>query len=110
MNASNIGQLHRREYGRMLASLIRVVRDITLAEECLQEAFEAALAQWPVQGDPPNPVAWLMSTARHKAIDQIRRRVMAQEKQEEIAAMITPHDSTSDTPEPTDTLRLIFTC
>ncbi len=103
----NIGDLHRREYGHILASLIRVVRDITLAEDSLQEAFAAALEQWPVKGPPLNPVAWLMKTARNKAIDQIRRRVLAEEKREEITAAIAPEENT---PVPLDSLRLIFTC
>lgn len=91
----------------MLASLIRVVRDITLAEDALQDAFHAALAQWPAQGAPPNPVAWLMLTARHKAIDQIRRRALAEEKVAEAMLLAVPDQSA---PEPQDTLRLIFTC
>jgi predicted RNA polymerase sigma factor len=64
----NLGELHRREYGRILASLIRAVKDFDLAEDVLQEAFAAALAQWPAQGPPQNPVAWLISTSRHKAL------------------------------------------
>ncbi|MDB5035681.1 MAG: polymerase subunit sigma-24 [Chlorobi bacterium] len=103
----NLGELHRREYGRILASLIRVVRDITLAEDSLQEAFAAALEQWPEKGPPLNPVAWLMTTARNKAIDQIRRRVLAEGKREDMAAAIMPEE---DTPVPLDSLRLIFTC
>jgi RNA polymerase sigma-70 factor, ECF subfamily len=70
----NLGELHRREYGRILASLIHAVKDFDLAEDALQEAFAAALTQWPAQGPPQNPVAWLIATARHKAIDQLRRR------------------------------------
>ncbi len=103
----NIGDLHRREYGHILASLIRVVRDITLAEDALQEAFAAAVEQWPVTGPPLNPVGWLMRAARNKAIDQIRHRTMAQEKQEELAAAIAADETT---PVPLDSLRLIFTC
>lgn len=103
----NLDALHRREYGRILASLIRVVRDMALAEDALQEAFAAALVQWPVKGPPPNPVAWLMTTARHKAIDQIRRRALAENKRDDIAAFATPQE---DTPVPLDSLRLIFTC
>src|SRR5580698_4648658 len=76
----DLGEVYRREYGRILATLIRVVRDITLAEDSLQEAFTAALEQWPNRGVPPNPVAWLITTARHKAIDQIRRRALAENK------------------------------
>jgi RNA polymerase sigma-70 factor, ECF subfamily len=103
----DLGALHRREYGRCLATLIRVVRDITLAEDSLQEAFAAALELWPSRGVPPNPVAWLMATARHKAIDQIRRRVLAENKQEQMISSLTPEENA---PVPLDTLRLIFTC
>jgi RNA polymerase sigma-70 factor, ECF subfamily len=106
---TNLGDLHRREYGRILASLIRVVRDFDLAEDALQEAFEAALAQWPAQGAPDNPVAWLIGTARHKAIDQLRRRTMAEAKRDEIAAEVAP-EVEADAPLPLDSLRLIFTC
>jgi RNA polymerase sigma-70 factor, ECF subfamily len=70
----NLGELHRREYRRILASLIRAVKDFDLAEDALQEAFAAALTQWSAQGPPQNPMAWLIATARHKAIDQLRRR------------------------------------
>jgi RNA polymerase sigma-70 factor, ECF subfamily len=103
----NLGELHRREYGRILASLIRAVKDFDLAEDALQEAFAAALAQWPAQGPPQNPVAWLISTARHKAIDQLRRRALAESKRDDIAALVAEEE---DTPVPLDALRLIFTC
>jgi RNA polymerase sigma-70 factor (ECF subfamily) len=103
----NLGELHQREYGRILASLIRVVRDFDLAEDALQEAFAAALAQWPAQGPPQHPVAWLLTTARHKAIDQLRRRALAENKQDEIAALVAQEE---DMPVPLDALRLIFTC
>jgi RNA polymerase sigma-70 factor (ECF subfamily) len=103
----NIGELHRREYGHILASLIRSVRDISLAEDALQEAFAAAVEQWPSQGLPSNPVAWLMRTARNKAVDQIRRTVFVEQKREEIAAAIAPAE---DAPVPLDSLRLIVTC
>jgi len=103
----DIGEVYHREYGRILATLIRVTRDITLAEDSLQEAFAAALEQWPSQGVPPNPVAWLMTTARHKAIDQIRRRVLAENKREQMISVLTPDENA---PVPQDALRLIFTC
>jgi RNA polymerase sigma-70 factor (ECF subfamily) len=105
--AVNLGTLHRREYGRILASLIRAVGDFDLAEDALQEAFAAALTQWPAQGPPQHPVAWLLTTARHKAIDQQRRQVLAERKRDDIAALMTQE---ADTPVPLDTLRLIFTC
>jgi RNA polymerase sigma-70 factor (ECF subfamily) len=103
----NLGDLHRREYGRILASLIRAVGDFDLAEDALEDAFEAALAQWPERGPPRNPVAWLIATARNKAIDQLRRRVMAEGKRDEIAALAAEQE---DTPVPLDSLRLLFTC
>ena len=99
--------IYRQEYGRILASLIRVVRDFSLAEDALQEAFATAQARWAGQTPPANAVAWLMVTARNKAIDQIRHRVMAQNKHEEMITLATPEESA---PQPADTLRLIFTC
>src|SRR4051812_33594944 len=102
-----LGQLYREEYGHILATLIRTVRDIALAEDCLQEAFAAALEQWPQQGQPPSPVAWLMKTARFKAIDQIRRNVMAEKKHQDMIPLTLPEENV---PVPQDTLRLIFTC
>ncbi len=103
----NLGELHKREYGRILASLIRAVGDMDLAEDALEDAFEAALAQWPERGPPQNPVAWLIATARHKAIDQLRRRVMAEGKRDEIAALAAQQE---DATVPLDSLRLLFTC
>jgi RNA polymerase sigma-70 factor (ECF subfamily) len=101
------GELYRREYGHMLASLIRSFQDITLAEDALHEAFAAAIVQWPATGPPPNPAGWLMTTARHKAIDQIRRRTLGETKLAEMAVFNLPEQNA---PEPMDTLRLIFTC
>lgn len=103
----NLDGLYREHYGRILATLIRTVRDITLAEDCVQDAFTIALQQWPARGVPPNPVAWLLTTARHKAIDQIRRRALAENKQDAMIATFTPDENA---PAPADTLRLIFTC
>src|SRR6266545_2401527 len=105
--AVNLDTLHRREYGRILASLIRAVGDFDLAEDALQEAFAAALAQWPAQGPPQHPVAWLLATARHKAIDQLRRRALAENKRDDMATLVAQEE---DMPVPLDALRLIFTC
>jgi RNA polymerase sigma-70 factor, ECF subfamily len=103
----NFGELYRREYGRILATLIRAVGSFDLAEDALQDAFEAALSQWPAKGPPQNPVAWLITTARHKAIDRIRHRAMAEGKHGAIAALA---GAEGDAPVPLDSLRLIFTC
>jgi RNA polymerase sigma-70 factor (ECF subfamily) len=114
----DIEEVFRAEHGRILATLIRLLGDIDLAEEGLQEAFAAALEQWPGGGIPANPVAWLVSTGRHKAIDRLRRRAWLAQKQQEIAQhielsapeMALQSADDEETPVPEDRLRLIFTC
>ena len=104
--------LYREERPRALATLIRLLRDFDLAEDTLQEAFAAAVEQWPRAGVPANPCAWLVSTARHKAIDRLRRDRNFAAKQAEIAYL----SETTSVPDPLDEtfaddlLRLIFTC
>jgi len=113
-----IEEIFRADYGRILATLIRLLGDIDVAEEALQEAFAVALEQWPGGGIPANPVAWLVSTGRHKAIDRLRRRAWLAQKQEEIAQHVEmsaprldPQSADDEeTPVPEDRLRLIFTC
>ena len=80
-----IEDIFRAEHGRILATLIRRLGDFDVAEEALQEAYAAALEQWPGEGAPANPGAWLVSTARHKAIDRLRRRSRLTQMQDEIA-------------------------
>ena len=72
----------RIEAGRLVAGLARVTRDVGLAEELAQDALVAALEQWPRTGTPPNPAGWLMTTAKNRAIDAHRRRVVHQQKVE----------------------------
>jgi len=105
-----IEEIFRAEHGRILATLIRLLGDMDVAEEALQEAFAAALEQWPAAGTPANPVAWLVSTGRHKAIDRLRRRSLLVKKQEEIAVHIELSAAEDDAHVPEDRLRLIFTC
>ena len=106
----HIAEIFRTEHGRILATLIRVLGDFDVAEEALQEAFEAALEQWPAAGMPDNPVAWLIGTARHKAIDRLRRRARLAQKQDEIARHLELLAEEEEAPVPEDRLRLIFTC
>jgi RNA polymerase sigma-70 factor (ECF subfamily) len=110
----DIERLHREESGRILAPLIRLVGDFDLAEEMLQEAYATALQQWPVEGTPANPRAWLISTARHKAIDRIRRARRLEIKSGEIARASLgagePDAEVEDDMVRDDRLRLIFTC
>ena len=105
-----IEEIFRADHGRILATLIRLLRDFDVAEEALQEAFAAALEQWPVAGTPSNPVSWLVSTARHKAIDRIRRSALLARKQDEISHHLELSAQEDDAPVPEDRLRLIFTC
>ena len=110
----DLEKLHREESGKVLATLIRLLGDFDLAEEALQEAYTVALQKWPEEGTPENPRAWLISTARHKAIDRLRRVRNFADKQEEIAwtaeTSVAPVDAASENVFPDDQLRLIFTC
>ena len=107
-------KLHREESGRILATLIGLLGDFDLAEEMLQEAYAVALQKWPSAGTPANPRAWLISTARHKAIDRLRRDQRFERKSEEIAktAEIATQPESDQEVEMfgDDRLRLIFTC
>src|SRR5436309_373082 len=105
-----IEEIFRAEHGRILATLVRLLGDMDVAEEALQEALATALEQWPVAGSPTNPASWLVSTARHKAIDRLRRRARLARKQDEIARHIELLVEEEDAPVPEDRLRLIFTC
>src|SRR5215471_13677837 len=79
-----IDAVWRIESARLIASLARRVRDVGVAEELAQEALLAALEQWPVSGIPDNPAAWLMATAKHRAIDSLRHQVLAERKQAQL--------------------------
>src|SRR5215469_5567578 len=84
--AGTVEVLYRSEWGRIVATLIKLLGDFDLAEEYAQEAFTAALHQWPEDGIPESPRAWIVQTARHKAIDRLRRRTNFAEKLESYAA------------------------
>ncbi len=112
--AAIIDEVYRSDWGRIVAALIRQTGDFDVAEDAAQEAFAAAVDQWPEVGIPESPSAWILQTARHKAIDRIRRRAVLDEKLKSLAA--TESDTTTDEPDldsheiPDDRLRLIFTC
>jgi RNA polymerase sigma-70 factor (ECF subfamily) len=111
---ATIDSVYRSDWGRIVATLIRLFGDFDVAEEAAQEAFAAALDQWRTSGVPDIPAAWIIQTARYKAIDRIRRRTHFEEKVKSYAAS-TPITATAepdyDTTEiPDDRLRLIFTC
>ncbi|MHB1433767.1 MAG: RNA polymerase sigma factor [Streptosporangiaceae bacterium] len=117
-----VAQAHRREWARVLAATTRVARDLDLAEECVQEAYAAALRIWVVSGIPRNPAAWLTTIARRRAIDAIRhdsalrsRLPLLAEQTEADSRVAVPEparaaddDLADDVPD--ERLRLIFTC
>jgi len=108
-----VDAVYRSDWGRIVATLIRLVRDFDVAEEAAQEAFAAAVDQWRVSGIPEFPRAWIIQTARHKAIDRIRRRTRFAEKLDAYTAAgasltLAPEFDPGDIPD--DRLRLIFTC
>jgi RNA polymerase sigma-70 factor (ECF subfamily) len=107
-----VADAFRAEWGRVVATLIRITGDWDLAEECAQDAFTRALERWPHEGVPRNPGAWLTVTARNRALDRLRRAGVGAAKQREAATAATV-DQMSDT-DPSgiadDRLRLIFTC
>jgi len=109
-----VDSVYRSDWGRIVATLIRLVGDFDLAEEAAQEAFAAAVNQWRASGVPEFPRAWIIQTARHKAIDRLRRRTRFEEKLESYATSgfsRTIQELDYDTSEiPDDRLRLIFTC
>jgi RNA polymerase sigma-70 factor, ECF subfamily len=108
-----VDAVYRADWGRIVATLIRQVGDFDMAEEAAQEAFASAVDQWPTSGVPDVPRAWILQTARHKAIDRIRRRVRFADKLDAFAAesprMVEEPDYDPDQ-IPDDRLRLIFTC
>ena len=112
--ANAVESVYRNEWGRIVATLIRLVGDFDLAEECAQEAFTAAVHQWEEQGVPTSPRAWIIQTARNKAIDRIRRKGRYEEKlalygntERDRESQVPDYDSAEITD---DQLRLIFTC
>jgi RNA polymerase sigma-70 factor (ECF subfamily) len=115
--AVTVEAVFRREYGRCVATLIRFLGDIDAAEEAVQDAFTVAVARWPSDGQPPNPGAWIVTTARNRAIDKLRRESVRDERHAQAhhlygaAAQAAGDDAPAQ--EETvrdDRLRLIFTC
>src|SRR5580658_7322691 len=109
-----VEEVYRSDWGRIVATLIGLVGDFDLAEEAAQEAFTAAVDQWRVTGVPEFPRAWIIQTARHKAIDRLRRQKRQDQSIESYVASglgSTMEEPNYDTDEiPDDQLRLIFTC
>src|SRR3989454_8652054 len=110
-----LDSLYRVDSGRILATLIRLLGDFDLAEEAMHEAFAAALSAWPASGVPDNPRPWLISTARFRAIDTLRRRARFDASQDELVRYLEAQSRSAETSNEEDSLeddraRLIFTC
>ena len=106
-------RVFRDEWGRVLAALVRSLGDFELAEEAAQDAFAAAAERWPLEGEPANPVAWLIITGRNRAIDRIRRDRTLAAKTRLLEVAETTQDEPAvfdDTPIPDERLELLFTC
>ncbi|WP_086663256.1 RNA polymerase sigma factor [Lentzea kentuckyensis] len=103
-----IEEIFRAQYGRAVSVLTRVLGDLDLAEEAVQDAFTTAAEQWPVKGVPPAPAGWIITTARNRAIDRLRRETRGHEKHAQAALLQHEPEEVGDVPD--DRLRLIFTC
>lgn len=100
----------RQEYGRAVAVLVRHFGDIDLAEEAVQDAFTEATRRWPETGMPPSPAGWIITTARNRAIDRLRRESSRQDRHAQAALLLAPDEPVLEGPVHDDRLRLIFTC
>ncbi|WP_393086824.1 RNA polymerase sigma factor [Streptomyces sp. LN704] len=100
----------RAEYGRAVAVLVRLLGDIDLAEEAVQDAFTTALRKWPRSGTPPSPAGWIITTARNRAIDRLRRESTREARHAEAERLHARDEPDEEGPVRDDRLRLIFTC
>jgi RNA polymerase sigma-70 factor (ECF subfamily) len=108
--ASEIARVFREENGRAVAVLARHFGDIDLAEEAIQDAFTLALERWPASGLPPSAAGWIITTARHRAIDRLRREASRGEREAGATLLQLPDEPQEEAAVPDDRLRLIFTC
>jgi RNA polymerase sigma-70 factor (ECF subfamily) len=106
----NVEAIFRAEYGRAVAVLTRVLGDISAAEDAVQDAFVTALERWPKDGVPPSPAGWLITTARNRGIDRLRRDAARQDKQAQAALLHAEAEPLEEAAVQDDRLRLIFTC
>jgi len=109
---AEIEHVFRTEYGRAVAVLVRAFGDINIAEEAVQDAFTAAIERWPADGIPPSPAGWIITTARNRAIDRLRRESSRQDRHAQAALLHASHvdDQEEEGPVRDERLRLIFTC
>jgi RNA polymerase sigma-70 factor (ECF subfamily) len=107
--ARTVEEIYRREYGRAVSVLVRALGDIGLAEEAVQDAFVEAVRRWPADGVPPSPAGWLITTARNRAVDRLRREATREERHRQAIELLTSGPEEEGVVRD-DRLRLIFTC
>ncbi len=110
MRPDDIERVFRAEYGRAVAVLVRVLGDIDAAEEAVQDAFTTAVEKWPTAGLPPSPAGWIITTARNRAVDRLRREASRQDRHAQAALLHIRDETAEEGPVRDDRLRLIFTC
>jgi RNA polymerase sigma-70 factor (ECF subfamily) len=108
--AAEIERVFHEEYGRAVAVLVRVFGDIDIAEEAVQDAFSAAVQRWPSRGLPPSPAGWIITTARNRAIDRLRREASREDRHAQAALLHARGEPVEEGAVRDDRLRLIFTC
>ena len=107
---AEVERVFRAEYGRVVAVLVRVFGDVTVAEDAVQDAFAAAVQRWPADGLPPAPAGWIITTARNRAVDRLRREAARADKHAQAALLHAGAEPVEEGPVRDDRLRLIFTC
>ena len=110
LGASDIERVFRAEYGRAVAVLIRVFGDIDVAEDAVQDAFVTAARRWPADGLPPSPAGWIITTARHRAIDRLRREATRDDRHAQAALPQADREPAEEGAVRDDRLRLMLTC
>ena len=113
VSGADIARVFRTEHGRAVSVLIRALGDIDLAEEAVQDAFTVAVERWPREGMPPSPAGWIITTARRRAIDRLRRESTREARQAEAVALHAPDEGSGlpeEGPVRDERLRLVFTC
>ncbi|HEV2027579.1 MAG TPA: RNA polymerase sigma factor [Candidatus Dormibacteraeota bacterium] len=110
VEASEIERVFREENGRAVAVLVRVFGDIDIAEEAVQDAFTTAVQRWPATGLPPSPAGWIITTARNRAIDRLRREASREDRHAQAALLHAQDEPIEEGAVRDDRLRLIFTC
>ncbi|MFJ4850307.1 RNA polymerase sigma factor [Streptomyces sp. NPDC088733] len=108
--SDEVERVFRAEYGRAVAVLVRRFGDIDIAEEAVQDAFATALRHWPSSGMPPSPAGWIITTARNRAVDRLRREATREDRHAEAALLHDRDEPAEEGPVRDDRLRLVFTC